>query len=110
MKVFIFCIFLVFLNLRIYCQISSDTVYLKNLFVQNEDTVNYYRHLKNSFSEIDILVSFSYLIYKKYISSQDVDACVFYPSCSTYTIEAIDKKGFIKGLLEGFDRLLRCHP
>ena len=50
-----------------------------------------------------------FLLYKEYFSSQDVDACVFYPSCSVYTIKAIEKKGVVKGLLIGFDRLLRCH-
>ena len=54
--------------------------------------------------------SFYFLFYREFISSQDVDACVFYPSCSKYTIEVIEKKGAIVGLLAGLDRLLRCHP
>jgi len=36
--------------------------------------------------------------------------CRFYPSCSTYTYEAISKYGFIKGIFLGSKRLLRCHP
>ncbi len=36
--------------------------------------------------------------------------CRFYPSCSTYTHEAINKHGLIKGLFLGSKRLLRCHP
>lgn len=36
--------------------------------------------------------------------------CRFYPTCSTYTYEAISKYGLIRGLLLGSKRLLRCQP
>lgn len=36
--------------------------------------------------------------------------CVFYPTCSEYTIQAVEKYGVIKGLWKGFRRILRCHP
>lgn len=36
--------------------------------------------------------------------------CVFYPSCSDYTINAIVKYGSIKGILKGIKRVARCHP
>ncbi len=36
--------------------------------------------------------------------------CRFYPTCSEYTHEAIQKHGLIKGLLLGTKRLLKCHP
>ena len=36
--------------------------------------------------------------------------CKFYPSCSEYTKEAIEKYGLLKGSYLGFKRLLRCHP
>jgi putative membrane protein insertion efficiency factor len=37
-------------------------------------------------------------------------ACRFTPSCSQYTIEALEKFGLTKGLRLGFKRFLRCHP
>ena len=37
-------------------------------------------------------------------------ACRFYPSCSEYTAQAIQKYGFGKGVYLGVRRLLRCHP
>ncbi len=36
--------------------------------------------------------------------------CVFYPTCSQYTKEAIEKYGVIKGCLKGFVRIARCNP
>ncbi len=36
--------------------------------------------------------------------------CRFYPTCSEYTHEAIQKHGFFKGLLLGTKRLIKCHP
>lgn len=37
-------------------------------------------------------------------------SCVFLPTCSEYTKEAITKYGLIKGGFLGFRRILRCHP
>ncbi|MGW8194401.1 MAG: membrane protein insertion efficiency factor YidD [Desulforhopalus sp.] len=36
--------------------------------------------------------------------------CRFVPSCSTYTIQAIEKHGAVRGSLLGLWRILRCHP
>jgi putative membrane protein insertion efficiency factor len=36
--------------------------------------------------------------------------CVFYPTCSEYTKEAINKYGIRKGCRLGFFRIIRCHP
>lgn len=36
--------------------------------------------------------------------------CRFYPTCSNYAIEAIDKHGSIKGTYLTIKRLLRCNP
>ncbi|MBP9812755.1 membrane protein insertion efficiency factor YidD [Candidatus Gracilibacteria bacterium] len=36
--------------------------------------------------------------------------CKHIPSCSDYTIEALEKKGVILGTLKGIWRILRCNP
>lgn len=48
--------------------------------------------------------------YQKNISIFKKPSCVFYPTCSNYTKEALLKYGIFKGLYLGFLRILRCHP
>ncbi|MES9812858.1 MAG: membrane protein insertion efficiency factor YidD [Candidatus Thiodiazotropha sp.] len=36
--------------------------------------------------------------------------CRFYPSCSTYALEALEKHGTLQGLWLSVKRVSRCHP
>lgn len=49
-------------------------------------------------------------LYKLVVSPYLPTACRFYPTCSSYMIEAIEKKGLLKGVLKGVLRILKCHP
>jgi putative membrane protein insertion efficiency factor len=48
--------------------------------------------------------------YKRAISPFLGNNCRFYPTCSSYTYEAIKKHGVLKGVFLGSKRILKCHP
>lgn len=48
--------------------------------------------------------------YKRFLSPLFPPACRFYPTCSDYAYQAIDKHGLAKGGLLAIRRLLKCHP
>lgn len=45
-----------------------------------------------------------------FASRHPYGSCRFYPSCSQYTYESIEKNGVLRGLALGFWRILRCNP
>lgn len=48
--------------------------------------------------------------YKRFISPLLPPSCRFYPTCSDYAYEAIEKHGVIKGGRLAVWRVLRCNP
>ena len=48
--------------------------------------------------------------YKKHMSPVLGSSCIYTPTCSEYTMEAIEEYGCIKGSFMGFCRILRCNP
>jgi len=48
--------------------------------------------------------------YQRFVSPALPPRCRFVPSCSQYTLEAIDRYGLLKGSWLGFRRLIKCHP
>lgn len=48
--------------------------------------------------------------YQNNISRSFGHRCIFYPSCSEYTLQAVDKYGIIKGNILGIRRILKCNP
>ncbi len=48
--------------------------------------------------------------YQRFISPLLGSSCRFHPTCSRYTLEAVERYGAAKGLWLGAKRISRCHP
>lgn len=48
--------------------------------------------------------------YRAVISPLYGDVCRYYPSCSSYALQAIQHHGVLRGVWFGSVRLVRCHP
>lgn len=48
--------------------------------------------------------------YQKFISPLFPPSCRYHPTCSHYTLEALEKHGALKGTLMGAGRIIRCNP
>ncbi len=49
-------------------------------------------------------------LYRNHISPHFSAHCRFYPTCSAYAYEAIEKYGALKGGFLAVKRILKCHP
>ena len=49
-------------------------------------------------------------LYRVAISPLYGDVCRYYPSCSAYTLQAIQQRGVVRGSWLGLRRIGRCHP
>lgn len=63
------------------------------------------------FKDISIKNVFLLLIkfYQKAISPYNPGVCRFEPTCSTYSYQAIERHGLLKGLFLSVRRILRCN-
>jgi putative membrane protein insertion efficiency factor len=49
-------------------------------------------------------------VYRKVVSPMYGQVCRFYPSCSAYALEAVERHGAVRGSWLAARRLVRCHP
>ena len=56
------------------------------------------------------LFIFLIILYQKYLSPLKSTKCPYYPTCSQYGLEAIQKYGALKGGLLAAWRIIRCNP
>jgi putative membrane protein insertion efficiency factor len=62
----------------------------------------------NSF--IKKLYLFPVRLYRRFISPLKPPCCRFTPTCSAYTVTAIERFGILKGTVLSVWRILRCNP
>ncbi|KJZ18971.1 membrane protein insertion efficiency factor YidD [Loktanella sp. S4079] len=56
------------------------------------------------------IVSLPVRAYRLVLSPWIGNSCRFHPTCSVYSLEALEKHGAVKGSWLTIRRLLRCHP
>jgi putative component of membrane protein insertase Oxa1/YidC/SpoIIIJ protein YidD len=109
MKTAAFILFFI-LPFRCLAQNPEDIKKFENLFTDKSQKHNWGEQLKNNKNELTFIFSATFVLYKEIFSSQDIDVCVFTPSCSVYAIESIKRNGAIVGFFTAIDRLTRCNP
>lgn len=102
------CIITLFLLTDIAAQTREEVLGFRGIMKPDKHHVHY-GEAKAVHNELDFIFSGLFIFYKSFVSSQDAVSCVFYPSCSLYSIQAIQKKGLFRGTLMTFDRLSRCN-
>lgn len=111
MKKTIAFIWLLMVTMSVKCQSASDV----KLVIQGT-TCQTYGHshtdhtgnVSQKISAFKSLLKLPIIIYQKSISSQMKPVCKFYPSCSEFSIEAINRFG-LRGIFLGADRFMRCN-
>jgi putative membrane protein insertion efficiency factor len=59
---------------------------------------------------VRLILTIMIRIYQWTISPMLGPTCRFYPTCSHYTLEAVQRHGALRGTWMGICRIGRCHP
>ncbi len=61
-------------------------------------------------SKMKKILIFLIRCYQKYLSPLKSTKCPYFPTCSQYGLEAVQKYGAVKGSILAAWRILRCNP
>lgn len=106
----VFILFFVSNPISGYSKTSPKMTELVKLNKPDKQTNNYKSYLKKSNNELKATAAILFIVYKNFFSSQDMNSCVFTPSCSVYAIESLQHNNPFEAYLKIFDRLSRCNP
>lgn len=90
------------------CTVSYDRID-KSVGAENrycDWTVNFY----SAETAMKYIMIWMIRIYRKYLSPLKSTKCPYFPTCSEYGLEAIEKYGALKGGALAVWRILRCNP
>ena len=70
-----------------------------------------FAHLERlALSLVRKILFFTIRVYQCCVSPFTVNSCRYYPSCSSYCKDSIQKFGIVKGFFMTLKRLAKCHP
>jgi putative membrane protein insertion efficiency factor len=67
-------------------------------------------HISKAANQGQRLLVLLFSVYKVFLSPLLPSSCKFYPTCSAYATEAVERHGAARGLGLALKRLLRCRP
>lgn len=70
----------------------------------------YSGNLERRLAMLKQLLIGSVRFYRRFISPLKPPTCRFYPTCSSYALEALERHGAFWGLYLSVRRILKCHP
>ena len=70
----------------------------------------YMKMIKKLSKGINFILIGCIKFYRKFISPMKTTKCPYYPSCSEYGLEAVQKYGALKGGALACWRIIRCNP
>ena len=79
-----------------------------SLRIADIDVVDIYVLVKTG--EMKMIFRHAIRFYRRFISPLLPPACRFYPTCSQYALEALERYGTVKGSWLTLKRLSKCHP
>jgi hypothetical protein len=59
---------------------------------------------------IKYLILFLIKFYQTFLRDLNYQSCKYFPNCSDYAIEALFKKGVLRGICLSVKRIMKCNP